>query len=452
MTATTPRRFGILAHIGNGNLGDEATVAVLLQNIRARHRHAEVLVISANPADTHARHGVPAIPITRGAAGRTPHGEPAPPTPEAGPTRAARAPEPSGRRLRGHLRRLPWLYAGLRALNAGLRAASDVALEVPFLIASLRALRGVDRLIIAGGGQLGDYFGGPWGYPFRTFNWCVLARLAGARVVFASVGAEPITSAVSKRFLRWALALADYRSFRDAGSRRLLQAIAPALDCRICPDLVHGFALTPPEHGFDHPQTGLVVGINPIPYFDRRYWAEADTQRYGRYCEVLSALALWLIDHGHTVLFFPTQVRADPPVVADIRATMQTMAGTVLSDQVLHPPVLTFADLARVLTTTDIVVTSRFHGIVFSYLFDRPALGMSYYRKMEELMQDMGQGAYGLAIPDADLETLKDRFLQLEKTLAQAKEQIARRREEYRTLLDAQYDTILGDTETLRRG
>ncbi|MGH9890812.1 MAG: hypothetical protein ACREA0_02255, partial [bacterium] len=59
------RRFGVFAHIGKGNLGDEATVAALLHAIRVRDPGAEVFVFSARPEDTERRHGVPALPIRR---------------------------------------------------------------------------------------------------------------------------------------------------------------------------------------------------------------------------------------------------------------------------------------------------------------------------------------------------------------------------------------------------
>lgn len=440
MSPIPPCRFGILAHIGNGNLGDEATVAVLLQNIRARRPDADIVVISANPADTQARHGVRAVPLDRVSARQVAHAGAT--ASWSGPTGTVPAAGSSSGGLRRQLRRFPPFYKALKAVNRWMRVGLGMALEVPFLLASGRALRGVDRVIIAGGGQLGDYFGGPWGYPFSTLKWCLLARLAGARVVFASVGAEPIRSPISKCFLRWALGLADYRSFRDEGSRQLINAIAPSAAHRVCPDLVHGFDLSRPDP--DHTQTGLVVGINPIPFFDSRYWAESDARIYQRYCETLAAFAVWLIGRGDQVLFFPTQIRADPLVIADIRAAIGRIAGTSFDGRVLQREVRSFADLARVLSMVDVAVASRFHGIIFSYLFQKPVLGLSYYRKMEELMQDMGQGEYALAIRDADLDALKARFIQLEKNRAQATEDIARRREEYRKALDVQYGSVLG--------
>ena len=65
MNCASVRKVAVFAHIGRGNLGDEATMAAIIQNVRLRHPCAEIRAFTLNPADTHARHGVPAFPIRR---------------------------------------------------------------------------------------------------------------------------------------------------------------------------------------------------------------------------------------------------------------------------------------------------------------------------------------------------------------------------------------------------
>lgn len=439
MSAPPVRKsLAILAHVGNGNLGDEATVAALVQNIRARRPDADIHVFSSNPADTESRHHVPALPLQRLVAQRF----------RASSEISTAVAAPSRDGLAGTLKRwlkgVPTVYRGLKALERAARFGVSLGPELRFLLASFRALRKMDRVIIAGGGQLGDYFGGPWGYPFTTLRWCLTARLAGARVVFASVGAEPITSPISKRFFRWALALADYRSFRDEGSRQLIQGLGVPGELPVCPDLVHGFRLPGRDAAPRRPGGGLTVGINPIPFFDPRYWTEHDEAVYERYVKTLASFALWLIEAGHRVVFFPTQVHADPPVIADVELAMRKAASTDYEEHVLRPSVHTFEDLAAVLQTTDLVVASRFHGIIFSYLLNVPVVGLSYYRKMDEIMAAMGQGEYVMSIRGADLEALKVRFTSLAGDLERHRAAIAGRRAEYQQALDAQYPRLLG--------
>ncbi len=436
---STPRRFGIFAHVGNGNLGDEATVAALLQNIRVHCPGAEILVFSANPEDTGRRHGVVALPIGRAVASRQRKPSPV----------GAREPSAGGAgspgvtaRVKAWLKSIPGLGSALQSGQRTLRLLGGLPGEIWFLYRSFGALRGIDRLIVAGGGQLGDYFGGPWGYPLGIFRWCALARAAGARVAFLSVGAEPIRSAISRWLLRRALAMADYRSFRDEGSSRLIESIGAPPGGRVCPDLVHGLSLPLTSVGRGT-GPGLTVGINPVPFFDARYWTEHDDRLYERYVDTVAAFASWLLERGHRIVFFPTQVRADPPVIHDIELVMKRTARTWPADRVLIPSVTDFPSLTAALAMVDVVVASRFHGIVFALLLDIPVLGLSYYRKTEELMADMGQGDYVFAIRQLHLSALITRFTQLESRLALVRDQIRRRRLEQQQVLDEQYTQLL---------
>ena len=63
-------RVGILGHVGNENLGDEAIIAAVIQNIRRRWPDAEIRGFTLVPADTEERHGIPSFPIRRGAGTR----------------------------------------------------------------------------------------------------------------------------------------------------------------------------------------------------------------------------------------------------------------------------------------------------------------------------------------------------------------------------------------------
>ncbi|HEY6572241.1 MAG TPA: hypothetical protein VI198_02890, partial [Candidatus Eisenbacteria bacterium] len=62
----TPRRIGIAGHVGNGNLGDEAIIAALLQGVREAVPGAQFAAFTIRPADTEARHGIPSFPLRRG--------------------------------------------------------------------------------------------------------------------------------------------------------------------------------------------------------------------------------------------------------------------------------------------------------------------------------------------------------------------------------------------------
>jgi hypothetical protein len=76
-------------------------------------------------------------------------------------------------------------------------------------------MKGSEMLIVPGTGLLTDAYGLlGWG-PYNLMKWTLAARLRGCRVLFVSVGAGPLYSTLGRFCMRFALALADYRSFRD---------------------------------------------------------------------------------------------------------------------------------------------------------------------------------------------------------------------------------------------
>ena len=59
------KTIGLLDHLGGGNLGDDATLQAVMQNIKSRWPDAKIVGLSMNPDDTQRRHGIAAYPIRR---------------------------------------------------------------------------------------------------------------------------------------------------------------------------------------------------------------------------------------------------------------------------------------------------------------------------------------------------------------------------------------------------
>lgn len=436
-----PRRIGILGHVGNGNLGDEAIIDALLRGIREADPAATFTAFTIRPADTETRHGIPAFPLRRGvdpartAAPRVS----APPPASSAPTAA------SG--LRAALRRVPGLGYVLSRGAAATRWLGEMGREAAFWAVRYRHMRRVDLLIVAGSNQLSDYYGGPWGFPYTLLAWSTAARLAGARVAYLSVGAGPIREPSSASMIRMALALSTYRSYRDVGSREAIEAIGVPGPHVIAPDLAHGLRIFPPPRAADKAGLGPLIAINPIPYFDPRSWAERDPARYQRYIETMAAFTTALLERGHRVRFVPTQLRADPLVITDILRAIGERAGSPDGLESLRTEVTGFEDLVKNLSAADFVVATRFHGALISQMLGKPTIGIVYRRSTRDLLVDVGQGAYAIDIADMTAEGLLERLAALEKD-HEAGNRIQRRLEAYRTDLKAQYSTILGTRST----
>jgi polysaccharide pyruvyl transferase WcaK-like protein len=318
--------------------------------------------------------------------------------------------------------------------------------EAAFFPGRYLRLQRLDLLIVAGSNQLSDYNGGPWAFPYTIAAWSSAARLAGTPVAFLSVGAGPIRSPLSRKLIRASLEASSYRSYRDAGSRETIEALGVPGPHRVAPDLAHGLR-------FDMPVTrsargaGRTIVVNPLPYFDPRYWAESDPVIYGRYVELLAAFATERLDHGDRVRFVPTQLRADPPVIDDIVRCMGTRAARLDPEDRLDPPVATFEDLLGVLGEADVVVATRFHGAVIAQMLAKPVIGIAYRRSTTDLLADTGQGTYSIDATALSVEALRDCLQALEADSGAA-ERIRSRGREYRAALDAQYDLVLGTRRT----
>jgi polysaccharide pyruvyl transferase WcaK-like protein len=427
------QRIAILGHVGTQNLGDEAILAAVIQNLRVRLPDVEIDCFTARPEDTELRHGIRAFPVRR------------PATKAYGPNASLCSPDAahsaSGTwaRLADRIRARPQLYRSLKSIQAAGAALVRAACEPAFLIQSYRNLKRNRLLIIAGSQQLNDAYGGPWGFPYTLFKWTLLAKLAGTRVGFLSVGAGPLTSSLSRWFCRCALSWADYRSYRDDISSLLAQRLGVRGENPVVPDLVYSLSMA--DTHSSRPSARPVVGINPVPFFDGRYWPTEDRRIYEDYVRKIANFAKWLVDTGHQVVLFPTQLRADPLVIDDIR---QALNGYSSQDSIrISSAFRDVEGLIQQLCEMDLVVANRYHGILLSITLNKPVLGLAYHDKSTALLTQIGVGEYAMDVKELDLSQMQARFALLESQAKSVKQVMLDKIGKLRGALDRQYDQVL---------
>lgn len=434
------RKICIISHGGTKNLGDEALFATVVQNTRLRVPDAEIIGFTINPEDSRERHGVTCYPVRRSSAIPSAKESSSDAVPDPASQTASSTPA-VGSKLKQILKAIPGLRPllnGLRALGKGLLSAVR---EPKFLLDSYRRLKGADLLLAAGGQQLNDGYGGPWGYPFTLYKWTLLAKCTGTKVALLSVGAGPIDASLSKFFFRRTLNLVSYRSYRDAISSQLMASLGIKGSHPVFPDLVYSLRLPAPKPAHSG-ATQVVVGTNPVPFFAPHYWPTPDDARYQEYVGKLAKFVQWLDKSGHSVLFFPTQVRADAITIDDIRASMN---GSAKSPNLLaQGPLQNLEDLVSEISRVDLVIANRYHGILISLMMNKPVLGIAYHEKSRALLEQAGQGDYVLNIEDFKIEELVERFKDMEANAPALKKRIAERMAPLRKALDAQYDTVFG--------
>ena len=401
-------------------------MTAMMENLRLRLPQVHLVLFSLNPLETAERYGLPTFPIRRA----PPLGFGVEPPPPSGPNPA----------WRERLKAIPWIRATFRVGRDLVGGFAQLPAELRFLWVSYRRLRAVDLLLVTGSGQLNDSDGGPWAYPYTLAKWAFLARLAGVPLVFASVGAGTVTTPLGRLFLRSALRSAEYHSCRDDWTARVVGSLRVRGPHPVTADLAFSLPV-PPARPPAQSRRATVVGVNPLPYFDASYWPIADPARYEPYVQALAAFCAALLDAGYNVTLFSTQIRADPPVAADVERRIGPDTGRTGRLSNIHPK--TVSELFTAVAQMDFVVPTRFHGIVFAGLLGKPILCLSYEPKSRAVMETLSQGRHVMEVESISSQALRDAFDDLVANRATVSATLAARVPVLVGQLQRQYDLIV---------
>ena len=242
----TGPRIALLTPYAGPNLGDASIQDAMVANIRLRLLDARFSGVTLNCDNFLDRHGAGAFPLTgasvrfygmsRGRLARRPNER----ENLVAPSKNSRGIWASA--IKSTAKRLPFVPILWQCLRVSLR----IPREIRHCVKGFVFLRTQDLLVVSGGGQLNEEYGGAWAHPFTLFKWAVLARMARVPYVVASVGAGKVTSRTSRMFVSAALRAACYRSYRDKHSREIAAGLLGrrAVDV-VVPDLA--FSLPPTE-------------------------------------------------------------------------------------------------------------------------------------------------------------------------------------------------------------
>lgn len=413
--------IGLFGPWGFGNLGCAATQDAVIQNIRAHIPDAQIIGFSLIPKDTEERHGIPSYRI-----GRDEWSE------------------------YGQNREIPfrgiaeWLKSHPSSIFYKVGYwAGRLRLEFKLLNQAFQHVRKLDLLIVSGGGQLLDF----WGrlqHPYWLFKYAILSKLAGTKLLFVSVGAGPIDARISKLFIKTALLVADYRSYRDEESKRYVERVLGfKRDDPVYPDLAYSIRVKDFQKADNRRQ---VVGVGVVPYFDPRFWPENDPVVYQTYLSKMASFVSWLVNQGYAVDLLVGETNADRFVVKDLISLLEkTGVMSSACEQVKEEPIQSVNDLFCEITNTDFVVASRLHNVLLSTIRKRPVIALSYHPKIDSLMKNSGQSAYCLPIDKFDVETLKERFISLQANSESIQKHFDELNQTNRMALEKQYDRIFNN-------
>jgi polysaccharide pyruvyl transferase WcaK-like protein len=397
------RRIGLLGLFGCGNAGNDGSLEAMLAFLRQVRPEAELICFCAysdGAADQIARDfRIRALPIA--------------------------LPRPTNFLLR-ILDRLT--CGGPRQLAS--------------LIRAIRHARRLDLLIIPGTGILDDFQAGPLGMPLALFGWCLAARVCGARSAFVSVGAGPIHHPISRWLMKSAVAMAQYRSYRDTVSKTFMESIGfNAQDDAIYPDIA--FKLPAPSSPVRDPAAAgsLTVGVGVMTYLGWQRGSPLGPAIYATYLEKITTFVLWLLDQGHRVRILMGDA-ADQDALADVLGKVATAKPHLAQERLVADPMRSLHDLMRQMAETDVIVATRYHNIVCALKLAKPLVSLGYAEKNDVLMTEMGLGSFCQHVEHLDLDLLIEQFTQLVAQRRSYEDSIRRTNLAYQERLERQ-DAIL---------
>ena len=333
------RRFRLcfFGAFGCGNFGNDATLEACMSGVHMRVPKSEIVCVAADPAKVTASYAIESFPMAvsmsrGGSRGRT-------------------------------LRLVFWGSAQLRGL-----------------FRAWRLLRGVQTFGVAGTGVLDDQHVRPSQLPLDVFRWSLAARLAGARLIFLSVGAGPIDHPWSRVLLTRAVRFAHEVSYRDQRSLDYMRTLGRDVRSdRVLPDLA--LAAIPPDTS-RRDQEAVVRRI-AIGLLWQMHW-HGRRDDYRQYEDRVVDLVVRLASDGWEVcLINGDEVDADTQLAILRRPEL---TGLDVSTRETH----SFDDVVKVASQCAVLVGSRYHNIVAAVIAGIPAISLGYGPKNLSLLEQLG--------------------------------------------------------------
>ena len=391
-SAAAAPRVGLFGVIGTTNIGNEGMLEAVLTWLKADHPDAILDFMCVGPERVKAQYGAPAISMNW---------------------------------YQKHEQASGVTAAVLRTLGKGIDA---------YRVASW--VRKHDVVIVPGAGVLEATLPvGPWWYPYAMFLLSGYGRAFGTKVAMVSVGASVLSQGLTRFFFTSAAKLAFYRSYRDTGSYEAMRRAG--IDVRhdhVYPDLA--FALPVPPVGPGEP---LTVGVGVMDYHgtndDRR---EADKIR-AAYLEKMKLFVRWLADSGYRIRLFGGDNLWDDQVVEDVLADLRAHRPDLEPMCAVAEPVTSLAELMLQMAPVGTVVAIRYHNVLCSLKLCKPTLSLSYAKKHDLLMAEMGLSDFCQFANTFDVDRLIEQFKDLQGRSDQLSQAMAERNAEKAQLLEQQF-------------
>jgi polysaccharide pyruvyl transferase CsaB len=356
-------RYLISGYYGEGNAGDEAILAGMLQELRMRDPEAECKVLSFDPVDTTARHRVVSVSTSL---------------------------------------RHPGLLAGaMLSADLLISGGGSILHEADFALYGRAFLRREGKL------RPVPYF----------LSVVMLAHSLGLPVMWYAQGLGPLHTRPARRLVGLAGSRCAAVTWRDPASARLAYEVGVRSPIQlVVPDPAYALQ---PRDSLRVRELMLEQGIRP----DGPFVAVCPRPWLGRvaYQEHLArAVGLVAAEEGLEVLLVPFQERTDGPLCCEMAAHPSLKGRTRVLTGIQDPAVL-----AGILGEAAFAVTMRLHACILAAAAGTPAVVVDYDPKVRAFAEQTGQA--GFAVTADALESVQGEAALAEAARITVRTLVARR-------------------------
>lgn len=253
---------------------------------------------------------------------------------------------------------------------------------------SLHLAGRADAVVVPGMGVLEDSLPlSPWDFPFALALLAVATRLRRRQFVLLAIGAERASHPVTRCFFGATVRLATHVSFRDAGSR-LAMGHAVGKSAVVVPDL----AFAHPSPIRPRPRAKhVVIGVMAPSWGG--VGGSKESADGSSYLDAMVDVVLGLIDRGNTIRLVVGDA-VDAPWAERLLARVGSYRPAATGESLSIGGVDTFEGLTAEVAKGEVVVMTRYHGLICALRLGRPTISVAYAHKSDDLMNRLGLSAF----------------------------------------------------------
>lgn len=375
---------------GYGDLGDEAILDCMIRRLREEIPGVEIFVLSSNPEDTFYRHKVKSYYSFAG--------------------------------LQMELRKL-FLKIAEHLLFANIFNSSILSFcsDKKFK-QTIKILSSSDLVISGGGGYLNEFFITDITARFLELY---IAHLLGKPFVIYAQTIGPFFTQKMRILANFVFQNAALITVRDKVSANFLKEIGVKRVPIIVTTDEAVLTSSADSHRIDTIMEHEKVETSfPLIAIAPRYWMGSKLRRayeqkprirnvYQTYRSVLARVADHLIEElGAHIIFIPFHIykpgsKKDDRIIAkEIFSTMKHQHNATVITGDYSP-----SETMGLVQKAEMMIGTRFHSIVFAICSYRPAIGISYWFKIDEFMRELELADYVCDIDDLEEDIILDKAI-----------------------------------------